>query len=285
MEAVDTFCNSISDLHSVRKSLDKECDAGLAEILKRASKDIPDHTGKFLHELHEKKPDEDTLQTMISASPSSLIYKDEHSHLPILAALYDPESARYVPFLAKEGVKYNVGGEDGLGGLLAQDEDDESAIKQILRNRQDGNDDKNMFDKACVDVMKELREANLFTKKDVEHYHLLYHTCFAETEGYMLQFEYLSDWCPEGLEKHRFDNLPLIHAIIEFNEDIGVFATFLKAATKHHMNEAYLLCQDDDVGVTVCERAFEKFGKGSTIRVIGDCIPFDEPQIPSMHAP
>ena len=181
--------------------------------------------------------------------------------------------------------KYNVGGEDGRGGLLVQDEYDESAINKIIRsNRQDGNDDKHMFEKACVDVMKELREANLFTKKDVEDYDLLHHTCFAETEGYMLRFVYLSDWCPEGLKKHRFDNLPLIHAIIEqCYEDIGVFATFLKAATKHHMNEACLLFQYDDDGVTACERAFEKFGKGASIRVIGDCIPFDKPQIPILH--
>ena len=42
--------------------------------LQRAAKDISKDTGKFLHQLQEKKPDEDTLQTMISASPSSLNY-------------------------------------------------------------------------------------------------------------------------------------------------------------------------------------------------------------------
>ena len=69
-----------------------------------------------------KKPDEDILQKMISASPSSLSYKDENGDLPMQSALYDPESAPYVPLLAKEGVNYKVGGEDGRGGLLVDNE-------------------------------------------------------------------------------------------------------------------------------------------------------------------
>ena len=100
---IDTFFNSIGNLHSVRMSLDKEYAAKLVEILKRASKDISDHTGKLLHKLHEKKPDEDALQIVISASPSSLSYKDEHGDLPIFTATVDLDSFRYVPFLAKEG--------------------------------------------------------------------------------------------------------------------------------------------------------------------------------------
>ena len=56
----------------MRKSLDREYGAGMMKmrILQRAVEDNFDHTGEFLHHLGEKKPDEDTLQNTISASPS-----------------------------------------------------------------------------------------------------------------------------------------------------------------------------------------------------------------------
>ena len=73
---INTFYRSIGDLHSVRKSLNKEYAAGLKEILQRAAEDISDHTGKFLHTLQNEEPDKDTLQKMITASPSSLNYKN-----------------------------------------------------------------------------------------------------------------------------------------------------------------------------------------------------------------
>ena len=118
---IDTFYRSIRDLHSVRKSLNKVYGAGLMKILQSAAEDISDHTGKFLHTLPKKKPDEDTLQKMISASPSSLNYKNEENQLPIQSATSHGDSVRYVPLLAKEGVEHNVGGKDGRGGLLVVD--------------------------------------------------------------------------------------------------------------------------------------------------------------------
>ena len=58
---------------------------------------------------------------------------------------------------------------------------------------------------------------------------------------------------------------------------------FLKATTKHHTKEAGLLFQTDNLGVTACQRAFEEYGKEETMQVMGNCIPFDNPQIPILH--
>ena len=58
---------------------------------------------------------------------------------------------------------------------------------------------------------------------------------------------------------------------------------FLKATTKHHTKEAGLLFQTNNLGVTACQRAFEEYGKEETMQVIGNCIPFDDPQIPILH--
>lgn len=86
-ELIDTFFKSISDLHSVRKSLPGGFKNDIARILQRAAKDIADHTGKFLHDIpFGKKSDDHTLETMISASPTSLCYRNDKGQYPIHSA-------------------------------------------------------------------------------------------------------------------------------------------------------------------------------------------------------
>jgi hypothetical protein len=50
--------------------------------------------------------------------PPSLSHEDENCELPIQTSCWYKESVHYVPLLAKEGVKHNVDGDDGRGGLL-----------------------------------------------------------------------------------------------------------------------------------------------------------------------
>ena len=83
-------------------------------------KQVSDHTGKYLHNLGDINPDEDTLLKIIDNVPSSLSYQDEDGWLPIYTASQSKESLQCVPLLAKEGVKHNVGGDDARGGLLGE---------------------------------------------------------------------------------------------------------------------------------------------------------------------
>ena len=281
---IDTFYNSIRDLHSVRKSLTKEYAAEVVQILERAAKDIADQTGGFLQKLDVmKKHDQNTLKKMISASPSSLSHVNEFGQLPIQKALRDPHTVGYVPLLAKEGVKYNVGGEGKRGGLLLgdpADEDGDSTLHLLGSWRYHKHPWRDLYDEACVGVMKELRHANLLTKEDIKDCHLLYNTC--QSEGKNQRFAFLCDWCPEGMKDHKYNDHPMIHAVIK-RRTVESFAMFLKSATTHHANDAGLLFQTDDDGITAYERAFDKFGKEKAIKVTGDCIPFDDPQVPILH--
>ena len=229
---IDTFYHSIRDLHSVRKYLDTEYAADLMKILQSAAEDISERTGKFLHELHEKKPEEDTLEKIISASPSSLTYEDEDGSIPIYTAADNFKSVPYVPLLAKEGVEYNMGGKDGRGSLIVIDPRATigfNTFHSLANKHCSDNPWRDMYDKACVDVMKELKDANPLTKDDIKNHGLLYLTF--HSQGCKQQFEFLCDWCPEGLKGHRYKNRPIIHAIIK-DWSIGSFAMCLKAANK-----------------------------------------------------
>jgi len=233
-----------------------------------------------MHNLHKHQPDEDTLQKMIDNVPSSLSYADDDRGLPIRSAVVSMEGVHYVPLLAKEGVKHNVGGDDARGRLIG----DNNVLILLLSytdNTYDVGDDT-----SYLNAMKELRESNLFHKKDIKEHNLLYWACDPD---HQMRFDYLADWCPEGLKTHTYCGLPVIHAIIKFSEEkyIEDFPTFLvaflEASLKHHPDDLGLLFQKDREGQTACERAFKQSGKDETLKAIGEFIPFDDPKIPILH--
>ena len=75
-------------------------------------------TGTYLHNLHQKQTNEESLKKMIDACPASLSYKCDKGFLPIKTAAKYMKSVQYIPMLAREGVRHNVGGPDGRGGLI-----------------------------------------------------------------------------------------------------------------------------------------------------------------------
>jgi hypothetical protein len=136
--------------------------------------------------------------------PPSLSHEDENCELPIQTACWYKESVHYVPLLAKEGVKHNVGGDDARGGLLLGDKN----VLQLLACMDAGIDANPLY----LDVMKKLRESKLLLREDIQDHDLLLIACKPKT---LMRFQFLAGWCPEGLETHQYVGLPLIHAIIK----------------------------------------------------------------------
>ena len=268
----NNFIKTISTFQSMKGDLDEGFYNGLKEIVNKAMKQVSDHTGKYMHNLHDHQPDEDTLQKMIDNVPLSLSNEDENGTLPIELALLYKESVHYIPLLAKEGVKHKVGGENSRGGLLAHS----NMLRQLVAIGGDDGDDT-----SYLNVMKELRESNLLRQKDIKYYGLLYWACNHRNP---MRFDFLADLCPEGLQTHTYSGLPLSHQFVK-NGCFARFALFFKASLKHYPNELGLLFQKDSEGQTACERAFEAGDsrKENTLKAIGDCIPFDNPKLPILH--
>ena len=278
---------SIGDLIKMEHthSLDPDYAKELNDLFKKTIKDASDITGNFLHNLHEKKPDKEVVKKIITAFPSSLSYQNSslmedgghQTRIPIHSAVYSRDSLPYFLLLAKEGAKYNVGGDDGRGGLLVCGQFDGvltgfSALQSICSNTY--SDDKGM---ACLDVIKELRRSNLILKEDIRDSELLRCSCDVSCE---MICHYLADWDPTALKEIRS-----IFKIIDYDEDdMENFAVFLKAALSHYPEELVgLLFQKNDDEQTACEFAFEKYGKDKTFRAIGELIPFDQTTIPILH--
>jgi len=157
----DQFIRTIGTFQSMKDDLDEDYYSDLEEIVSNAMKQVSDRTGKYLHslsELGDKRPDEDTLQKIIDNVPSCLSYEDEDGWLPIYSAAGYNESVQYVPLLAKEGVKHNVGGDDARGGLIG-----DHNVFELLTYAGDNSESYVLY----LDVMKKLRESKLLLKEDI----------------------------------------------------------------------------------------------------------------------
>jgi hypothetical protein len=273
-DTFNKFIKTIGTFQSMEVDLDEDYYADLEEIVNNAMTQVSDRTGRYLHSLHElddKKLDENTLKMIIDNVPSSLSYEDEDGDIPIQTAVHFKESVHYVPLLAKEGVKHNVGGDDARGGLLG-----DHNVLQGLACRGNSSESYVLY----LDVMKKLRESKLLLREDIQDHNLLSWACNPKTP---MRFEYLIDWCPEGLKTHQLDGLPLIHGIIH-NRPIELFSMFLKTALRYYPNDLGLfLFLKDREGQTACERAFKKYGTNESMAAIGDLIPFDDPKVPILH--
>jgi len=272
--SLDQFIKTIGTFQSMKDDMDEDYYTDLEEIVNNAMKHVSDRTGEYLHnldELGDKRPDEDTLLKIIDNVPSSLSYEDRYGDIPINSAVQVKESVQYVPLLAKQGVKHNVGGNNARGGLIG----DHDVLKQLAF--EGGNSE--TADPIYLDVMKKLRESKLLLREDIQDHGLLYLACDPATA---MRFEYFAGWCPEGLKTYQYEGLPISHAIID-ELNIECFSTFLKAALKYHPNDPGLLFQKDDEGKTACERAFKTYGNDRTMSAIGEFIPFDDPKVPILH--
>ena len=88
--------------------------------------------------------------------------------VPIYSESQYKDSVHYVPLLAKEGVKHNVGGDDARGGLLG----DHKVLKTLAFGVVRIDDDP-----LYLDVIKKLKESKLFLREDIRDYDLLYWAC------------------------------------------------------------------------------------------------------------
>ena len=252
----------------------------LTQVLKIAKKGFTAATGGALHRLRETKPSIDTVKELIQGIPDALSFKNGEDLLPIQSAVRHPNACKYLPILAKEGIKHEIGGSGMRGGLLVVDPKATNNMTTLQSIVNLGNlFDPIPSDTAHLDAMKELRKDNLLLKKDIKDHCLLYWACGPATK---MRFEYLAEWDPDCLMSGTFKGLPLSHAIIEHKRDFTSFLTFFQTALKHHPQHLGLLFQKDSSGKTAYERAIYKYEIDETFNVIKQCIPTDT-DLPILH--
>jgi hypothetical protein len=241
-----------------------------------------DAAGQALHRLHITKPSEDTVNQLIKGIPSSLFYRNHDGQLPVQSAVRRTHSVKYLPILAKEGIKHNVGGDGMRGGLLVLYPNGAGKIQNTLqvlasiKNRKDPN----FRDTFCLDAMKVLRNDDLLMKKDINDHRLLLYSCKPASKK---RFEYIAEWDPDCLMTGTdSQDLPNMHDIIMKGADLTSFTLYLRASLKHHAQLIGLIFQNDNDGNTAFERAIQMYDKEKTFKAIRECIPSNT-TLPILH--
>jgi len=261
---------TIRDLGRKEDFHDEKFYTGIRHAVKEASQLITEATGMALNRLDETKPSIEAVQKLVRAVPDALSYEDSEFMIPIQWAVHDANSIKYIPVMAQEGVKNNVGGEDKRGGLLLEDLEGESVsetnVLQLLFVLKDESD------ASCLKIIKELREMNLLLQSDIQEYNLLYCSCKPSASNI---FQYMVQWDPDALRTHETFGLPLFHAVLSKGviRQGNFFEIFLKASIQHHPQHIGLLFQKDSDGVTACEYAFSNIGKEQTFKSMQSIIP------------
>ena len=256
---IATFQNNLDFIKSLyfhEERKDEKCKKEILDLLEEANEKIEKAFGKSMHRLWNHKPSVEALEKVVRKFPSTLSYEDDYGRIPIQLAVVG-DGFEYVPVLAKEGIKHEVGGEDARGGLLTIDPSDDNGWNTL--QWLSGVITVSINGEKRLKVLKELRKMGVLLKKDIQEYQLLCYAC-----GCKERFEYLVDWDPNALIETRYLNEPLIHSL---KQEEGLFP-LLKAGFEKHPNIGGLLFIKDDTGNKALDTIFNQFGKDKVMEIL-----------------
>ena len=269
-----TGTESLLRLLLIEKNLSTDLRGVINEKATIFLKDLDEDVAKFISndELDEEHYDEDDIRTLVQCVPGALSLKDDEygGAVPIYNVCMC-ENYSFIPVLAEEGMKINVGGDGMRGGLLCKDNIGGSVLKEISCNNRYRGDSEHyaMCDSRSLDVIKRLREIGLFEKEDIRKYNLLWRSC---NEWCSKRFNYFADWDPSALKDHN-EGDTLLHSkmrwcVLKYSH----FQLALSATLRHYPRELGLLLVKDDKGKTPFQMARNEFGKEKAWKAIKKCL-------------
>lgn len=232
--------------------------------------DLADEIGEFMcgedygELFNVESHSEETIRTLVQCVPEALKYDDERGNLPIHHACYGPKSVPFVPLLAEEGLKHNVGGgEEMRGGILCKDDDEDNVLRCLALFADHGND------MVYLNVLKRLRKMGFFKREDITEYNLLW--CFEP--GKQKAFKYLVEWDPTALKKTINTGESLLHCRAECGFE-DAFEMALNSSLKHYPRElGFLLLEDDSpLKNTPISLAKDRWSSQKSWEIIRRCL-------------
>ena len=270
--------HNLARLASISSELSPELQAAIEEKATTFFKDLTQDVGEFLCDgsnLHFERQNEDVIRTLVQCVPKALEYKDVYGDIPIDCACNsqlgssNSSSAQFIPVLAEEGIKHNVGGEGMRGGLLCSSQ--RPNIFEDLLDHASSAADPLMH----LYVMKRLRAMGLLTKEDIRTYDLLEHCGVLSDEKFM---NFFVDWDPTVLKETDGEGKSLLHAASTYCTErknfAKAFATTFRATLRHYPQElGFLLLKDSTSSqITPMELARQKLGRAESWQLISKCL-------------
>ncbi len=253
MAANDSFVSleeklpASTKIGNLRQKFEEATDRLLAEYEAEMS-NLDQEASVFLHNLDDRKHDEETVRAVIEACPNALSWVDEvNDDIPVQKLLsYSPHGFSFIPLLATEGRRLKVFAEDQKGGLdfgglqyampgFLKSRPDE--YRERLPHESDADyqayvtDTNTIHDRKATATLRQLFDLKLFERDDVIAGEMIYSS--AAKEYSKRRFEFVTNLCPEGLvAKDEEGDLPIQYSAREDNK--GSFGRLLKAGLMYY---------------------------------------------------
>ncbi|GFH46358.1 hypothetical protein CTEN210_02832 [Chaetoceros tenuissimus] len=272
-------------LKSIREEIlgdwkDEKCWKDLEKTVLSTKEKLVETFGKSLHRLSQFKPEECTVKKVVKKFPDSLKVENKKKRLPIQSCVVDFRRAeKYIPMLAREGVKHDVGYEEGRGGLLVREPSSRSQTLQLLvrgyKAAETKDDDENI-----VKVLQVLHNDGLLKKEDLAGWGLIR---FCTWKWSQKRFKYLLSLDPHILEDYEAFEDTLMHLVLSPYVKIEhIKALWTTTMELFPEQVGYLFQKDVEMEMTVVERAIEVYGEKETMEVLHDILS-PSSQFPILH--
>lgn len=225
---------------------DKEWEEGMTDLVKDTKQKLVQLFGKSLHRLKKNDPGEKAVEKVVKKIPSCLSFV-HHGMLPIqnVASYGNISSLKYIPLLAREGVKHNIGGEGKRGGLLCGNVLSDLVCKTHPEHPEE-------MDRICVEVLEQLKKEGLLVKEDIGNHDLMY---WSGGSSSIERFKFLLEWDPDVVENYSKDGQSFMHHLAM--DDLHNFEAILKVLLEKYPKQAGYLFQKNNAGITAFEELEE----------------------------
>jgi len=280
--------NFYNQRQQVPGSLQKILDYHLNTVVESCEKFMENSNnaaGEWLHNVNHVRPDVSGLKKVIDAFPNALLHVNDKGEIPIQTNSRQSYGAKYIPILAEEASKREIGPE--RGGLLLP-----SLLmpgKNILqfsvtsKSRTSASVHKKI-ERRCRCAIKALREAKLLIDGDFARFNLL---GLASTKLTRNRLEYLINVYPASLSILLPNGDYSIHisnyVSNEKEDQIQAFTIFLKYGMKYYPEKFGFLFRRNRNGGRPIKQAIAIFGKKETLSIIQKELPPSEDH-PILHS-
>ena len=263
-----TGTENLLRLLKIEKSLPSDLRRKINEKATNFLEDLNEDAADFVsNKLDEEQHSEDDIRTLVQCVPGALSFQDKFGGFPIFNACLSGRCVSFVPLLAEEGMKLNVGGDGMRGGLRCEHSSGDTALVAISFNNTNRYGAESECDSRYLNVIKGLREIGLFEKEDIRKYNLLWGSCC--NARCPKRFNYFADWDPSALTKQYCEKYDVLHSSLQW---CGDFQLALSATLRHYPHELGQLLVKNSKGETPFQKLRKQFGRGEGWKAIKKCL-------------
>jgi hypothetical protein len=192
-------------------------------------------------------------------------------------SLCNVKAVAFVPLFVRLAIEFHSFDETERGGLLVEDTHGNNVLHDLVRSSNYSFDDHHHegVDTALLAVLIRLRQANLLSIGDIQHYELVHKLCGYSSQHALRRFRFLTEWCPSSLitsSSKIHGRLPLHWTVA--NSCIEEFQLHLDALFRFYPKWKGItaLFQKDAFGTTSFEMACTKFTRNRVLDMVEEIL-------------